>query len=67
MYALVWDDSAPEDATYEKLSRAIYTTLEEAIAQGEYDCERGKRVLCIEEIDSVERDHLNRGEVVWEP
>jgi hypothetical protein len=66
-FALYWDDSAEDDQTYEKVRRAIYATKAEAIAQAEVDLDHGKRVLCIEQLSSVERDELNRGKVVWEP
>ncbi len=26
-----------------------------------------KRILCVEELDVVARDHLNRGTVIWKP
>jgi hypothetical protein len=67
LYALYWDDSAEDDPSYEKVHRAIYATQEEALAQAEADIEHGKRVLCIEQIEKVERKTMNRGEIVWEP
>lgn len=67
MFALYWDESAEDDPTYEKVRRAIYATKDDALAQAEVDLEHGKRILCIEELEKVERAHMNRGEVVWEP
>lgn len=37
MYALYWDESDPWDDSYEKIRRALYSTLDEAVAQGTHD------------------------------
>lgn len=67
MFALYWDESAADDPSYEKVRRAIYASLEDAVAQAEADMEHGKRVVCIEELDNVDRETMNRGRVVWQP
>jgi hypothetical protein len=67
MYALYWDESDENDPTYEKVRRAIYASKAEALTQAEADMAYGRRVLCIEKLDHLEREHMNRGKVVWEP
>ena len=66
-FCLIWDLSDENDPESEKLVRAVYATKKDALAQAEHDMTAGYRVVCIEEVKKIERDHMNRGKVVWEP
>jgi hypothetical protein len=71
MFYLYKDMSDEFNQSYEKIVRAPYSTLEEAMMQAEHDLFYGYRVLCIEEADDyLGGEHataLERGRKVWEP
>lgn len=64
VFALYWDDAA--EGNPPKIARAVYATKKEAEVQRDHDLERGRRVLCIEQLSEVKQTELNRGKVVWE-
>ena len=71
MFYLYKDMSDEFDASYNKVVRAPYNTLEEAMMQAEHDLFYGYRVVCIEESDKPlggnDISALERGPKVWEP